>query len=162
ARAPPDGISTVVSARRVWIDGTVSDADEPVTCRVIAFSVERSDTSVMTFRLILPSVSTTGVKTRLTPNFLNVICGWQIGGDRVVSQDRPFGMGNSPPAMNVAVSPEIAVRLGSAKVRMTPARSMAPIVALLLGAGRVTAVLLKLEPVAENGLLVLKFSTAEP
>jgi len=64
ASEPPEGISTVVSARRV-----------PVTCSVMAFSVERSETSVMTFRLMRPSESTTGVNTRLTPNFLKVICG---------------------------------------------------------------------------------------
>ena len=87
----------------------------------------------MTFRLMRPSESTTGVNTRLTPNFLNVICGWQTGGERVVSHDSPFGIGNSPPATNVAVSPEIAVRLGSASVRMTPARSIARKVAVTLG-----------------------------
>src|SRR6185437_5145766 len=94
ASEPPDGISTVVSARRVWIEGTVKDVVEPVTCRVIAFSVDRSETSVITFRLIRPSESTTGVNTRLTPNFLNAICGCHSGGDRVVSHDSPFGMGN--------------------------------------------------------------------
>ena len=66
---PPDGISSVVSARRVLIEGTVSD------CRlvqpVIAFSVETSETSVITRRLIRPSVSTTGVKLSEMPNFLN-------------------------------------------------------------------------------------------
>src|SRR5690348_8315829 len=87
ASEPPDGISTVVSARRVWIEGTVNEVVEPVTCNVMAFSVDRSETSVMTFRLMRPSDSTTGVKTRLTPNFLNAICGWQSGGERVVSHE---------------------------------------------------------------------------
>ena len=63
-----------------------------------------------------PSDSTTGVNFRLTPNFLKSISGWQIGGDFVVSQDRPFGIGNSPPARKVADSPEIAVSVGWAKV----------------------------------------------
>src|SRR6185369_2594057 len=133
AKEPPDGISTTVSARRVWIDGTVSELADPLTCNVIEFSTERSDTSVMTFRLMRPSERTMGVNTRLTPNFLNVICGWQTGGERVVSHDSPFGIGNSPPATNVAVSPEIAVRLGSASVRITPARSIARRVAVTLG-----------------------------
>src|SRR5690242_8420524 len=116
----------------------------------------------MTFRLMRPSDSTTGVNTRLTPNFLNVIWGWQIGGERVVSHDSPFGIGNSPPAINVAVSPEIAVRLGSAKVRITPARSMARKVAATLLNLPFKKVSLIGWPVVENGLLVLKFTTAVP
>ena len=43
----------------------------------IAPSVESSDTSVVTFRLMRPSVSTTGLKARLIPNFLNSIVGVQ-------------------------------------------------------------------------------------
>src|SRR5665213_2580282 len=109
ARDPPDGISTTVSARRVVIDGTVRDEVEPGIASVNALSVDISDTSVMTLRLMRPSESTTGVNTRLTPNFLNSICGWHTGGDLVVSHDSPLGIGNSPPAMKVAVSPEIAV-----------------------------------------------------
>ncbi len=101
-----------VSARRARIVGIVSVWFVPGTISVMAFSLESSDTSVETFRLMRPSPSTTGVKERLTPNFLKSICCWQIGGERVVSHDRPLGMGNSPPAMNVAVSPEIAVRFG--------------------------------------------------
>src|SRR5689334_25056051 len=116
AIAPPDGISSTVSARRVRIDGTVSDCEEPGVARVMALSVDRSETSVMTFRLMRPSVRTTGVKFRLTPNFLYSICGWQTGGERVVSQLSPDGIGNSPPAMKVAVSPEMAVMFGSASV----------------------------------------------
>ena len=34
---------------------------------------------------------------------------------------RPSGMENSPPTLKLAFSPLIAVRLGSARVRMTPA-----------------------------------------
>ena len=47
---------------------------------VSALAAEMSDTSVMTFRLMRPSLSTTGVKLRLTPNFLNSIEGWQVVG----------------------------------------------------------------------------------
>ena len=93
-------------------------------------SVDRSDTSVITLRLMRPSDSTTGVKTRLTPNFLKSTCAWQTGGDLVVSHDSPLGIGNSPPATKLAVSPEIAVRFGSASVRITPARSIARNVAV--------------------------------
>src|SRR3979490_2342134 len=43
----------------------------------------------------------------------------------VVWQLTPVGMGNSPPEINVADSPEIAVRLGSASVRTRPAGHIA-------------------------------------
>src|SRR5664279_1190465 len=161
ASDPPDGISTVVSARRVLIDGTVSGVPFG-TLRVIEFSVDRSETSVITRRLMRPSDSTTGVKTKLTPNFLKLICGWQIGGDLVVSHDRPLGIGNSPPATKLAVSPEIAVRLGSAKVRTTPARSMALSVALMFLNEAPNELSESAAPVAENGLDWLKFTTAVP
>ena len=49
--------------------------------------------------------------------------------DVVVWQVTPVGIGNSPPEMKVADSPEIAVRLGSASVRTTPALSIARSVA---------------------------------
>src|ERR1700761_901960 len=156
ASEPPDGISTVVSARRVWIEGIVSVCVEPGTAIVIAFCDDRSDTSVMTRRLMRPSVRTTGVNTRLTPNFLKSTCDWQTGGDFVVSHDRPFGIGNSPPATNVAVSPEIAVRFGSAKVRITPALSMARSVALTLLNEPTAELLLSGWPDTEKGLFVLK------
>src|ERR1700737_2442274 len=39
-------------------------------------------------------------------------------------------MGNSPPAMKLALSPEIAVSVGSARVRIAPACSIALTVAL--------------------------------
>ena len=98
ASAPPDGISTVVSARRARIEGTVSVWLVPGYVDVIAFSVERSDTSVTTFMLMRPSPSTTGVKDRLTPNFLKSICCWQIGGiawscRRTAVRDREFAAG---------------------------------------------------------------------
>src|ERR1700691_5824664 len=115
ASEPPEGISTVVSTRRVRIDGTVAVLVVPGWVMVIEFCDERSDTSVITLRLMRPSLSTTGVKLRLTPNFLKSIDGWQVDGPpaTVVEQEKPLSTGNSPPAMNVAVSPEIAVRLGS-------------------------------------------------
>ena len=79
ASEPPEGISTVVSARRVRIDGTVTAG---AACRAPEWSanccVDRSDTSVITLRLMRPSLSTTGVKSRLTPNFLKSIEGWQV------------------------------------------------------------------------------------
>ena len=75
-------------------------------------------------------------------------------------------MGNSPPEMNVADSPEIAVRLGSARVRTTPALSIARSVAWTDG----------IEPndvasplpgtsgplLAVNGLLLLNFTIVVP
>ncbi len=45
-----------------WLaPGTVSES---------ALSFDRSETSVITLRLMRPSDSTTGVKFKLTPNFL--------------------------------------------------------------------------------------------
>ena len=131
ASEPPEGISTVVSARRVLIDGMVCVVRSVALTdcvSVSALSLDSSDTSVSTLRLIRPSDITTGVKFRPTPNFLNWIWVWQF---RVVgSQVKPAGIGNSPPARKFAVSPEIAVRFGSASVRITPARSIARSVAV--------------------------------
>src|ERR1700722_20683995 len=107
ASEPPDGISTVVSARRTRIDGMVTFWVAPGTVSDSALSLERSETSVMTLRLMRPSDSTTGVKFMLTPNFLKSMVAWQSGGDLVVSQLRPAGIGNSPPARKVALSPEV-------------------------------------------------------
>src|SRR5471030_3172296 len=126
AIAPPDGISSVVSARRVLIEGTVSAL--PADCTSVKeLSFDSSDTSVITRRLIRPSFSTTGVKLSEMPNFLKLI--WVLQTWVTGSQEYPAGTGNSPPAMNVADSPEIAVRFGSASVRITPALSIARIVA---------------------------------
>src|ERR1044071_5720099 len=108
AIAPPDGISNVVSARRVLIDGIVVPPWPPLR----AFLDEISDTSVITRRLIRPSVSTTGVKLREMPNFLKLTV-WThcpMPPDDVVWQVTPVGIGNSPPEMKVADSPEMAVR----------------------------------------------------
>src|SRR5471032_2260780 len=85
---PPDGISSVVSARRVLIDGIVTELTvEAVTdCdSVIELSFDNSDTSVITRRLIRPSVSTIGVKLREIPNFLKLI--WVVQTCVVGSQE---------------------------------------------------------------------------
>src|SRR5262249_61037109 len=65
------------------------------------------------------------------PNFLKLTVWTQfpIVPPVDVWQVTPVGIGNSPPEMNVADSPEIAVRLGSARVRTTPALSIARSVA---------------------------------
>ena len=72
---PPDGISSVVSARRVLIEGMVAFAVAAEDRSVRAFSVDTSDTSVITRRLIRPSVITTGVKLSEMPNFLKLRSG---------------------------------------------------------------------------------------
>jgi len=69
------------------------------------------------------------------PNFLKLTV-WThcpIAPAVVVWQLTPVGIGNSPPEMNVADSPEIAVRFGSASVRTTPALSIARRVAVTVG-----------------------------
>src|SRR5438105_3933798 len=74
---PPEGISRVVSARRVWIDGMVIELveDEDSACvTVIELWLDSSETSVITRRLMRPSLRTTGVKFREMPNFLYMIC----------------------------------------------------------------------------------------
>src|ERR1700744_3935326 len=128
---PPDGISSVVSARRVLTEGIVVPPAPPVS----AFSAETSDTSVITRRLIRPSASTTGVKLREMPNFLKLTVWTQfpIAPPVVVWQVTPVGIGNSPPEIKVADSPEIAVRFGSASVCTTPALSIARSVAVMEG-----------------------------
>src|SRR6202047_4746678 len=164
---PPDGISSVVSARRVLIEGIVVPPAPPVR----AFSAETSDTSVITRRLIRPSASTTGVKLSEMPNFLKLTVWTQfpIAPFVVVWQVTPVGIGNSPPEMKVADSPEIAVKLGSANVRTTPALSIARRVAVTDGRpALVRAAAVRLLPgtsgelLAVNGLALLKFTTAVP
>src|ERR1700709_387870 len=89
------------------------------------------------------------------------------------SQEYPAGTGNSPPAMSVADSPEIAVRFGSARVRTTPALSIARTVACTEGTGTPPTVELPKpevsalpptsgRPSAVKGLTLLKFTTAVP
>ena len=70
---PPEGISSVVSARRVRIEGMVTElvvVEESACDTVSALSLDNSDTSVITRRLMRPSLSTTGVKLSEMPNFL--------------------------------------------------------------------------------------------
>ena len=74
-------------------------------------------TSVSIFRLMRPSVMTTGVKARPTPNFLKLTVS--------LPSLSTSGTGNSPPARKFADSPDTAVRFGSASVRMSPSRSSA-------------------------------------
>ncbi len=71
-------------------------------------------------------------------------------------------MGNSPPARKVALSPEIAVSVGSARVRSTPARSIACKVELIEPKVAVTLVLPIDSSAAENGLAVTKLRMACP
>src|ERR1700730_6151235 len=161
---PPEGISSVVSARRVLMEGIVVPPAPPFK----EFSVETSDTSVITRRLIRPSLSTTGVKLSEIPNFLKLAVWTQfpIAPPVVVWQVTPVGIGNSPPEINVADSPEIAVRLGSARVRTTPAVSIARSVAWTVGV-EPNDVVRALVPTsgalfAVNGLLLLNLTTAVP
>ena len=154
----------MVSARRVLIEGIVVPPAPPFK----EFSFETSDTSVITRRLIRPSVSTTGVKLSEMPNFLKLTV-WThcpIAPAVVVWQVTPVGIGNSPPEINVADSPEIAVRFGSASVRTTPALSIARRVAWTEGVEpNDVAMLLPGTSgalFAVNGLLLLKFTTAVP
>jgi len=62
-----------------------------------------------------PSLITTGVKPRPTPKGLNSMV--------VLSLSWATGIGNSPAARNLAFSPEMAVSVGSARVRIRPSRS---------------------------------------
>src|ERR1700682_381348 len=63
-------------------------------------------------RLIWPSLSTVGVKARPTPYFLYSIAVWP--------SEPGTGIGYSPPARKLAVSPDSAVRLGCARLRTSP------------------------------------------
>src|SRR5262249_30557876 len=88
AIAPPDGISSVVSARRVLIEGivTVFTVEAVTDCdRESELSFESSETSLITRRLMRPSVSTIGVKFREMPNFLKEI--WVVQTCVVGSQE---------------------------------------------------------------------------
>ena len=64
--------------------------------------------------------------------------------------------------MKVAVSPEMAVIFGSARVRMTPARSMARNVAPIPLLVTLRALGLIAPLPAENGLVLLKLMTVAP
>jgi len=106
---PPEGSSTVVSARRTLRPGIVSRSV------LMAFSGVVSLTSLVMRMLMRPSLITTGVKPRPTPKGLNSMV--------VLSLSWATGIGNSPPARNLAFSPEMAVSVGSARVRIRPSRS---------------------------------------
>src|SRR5947209_12209136 len=131
-------------------------------------SVDSSETSLITRRLMRPSLSTKGVKFSEMPNFLKLI--WVLQTCVTGSQEYPAGTGNSPPAMNVADSPEIAVRFGSARVRITPALSIARMVACTDGTPAAAplpkAVAIELpaseRPRAVKGLALVKFTTEVP
>ena len=92
AIAPPEGISSVVSARRVLIEGMVSEFVDAVTAceSVIELSFDTSDTSVITRRLIRPSVSTTGVKLSEMPNFLKLTV-WVVQTDALAGSQESAG-----------------------------------------------------------------------
>src|SRR5207253_6123290 len=69
-----------------------------------------------------------GVKERLTPKVLNstVI----VGKPPVAAEEPLIGTGNCPPAVKLAVWPDIAVRFGSARLVMNPSSVRAWIVAM--------------------------------
>ena len=62
--------------------------------------------------------------------FLELDLVWQLTGRRAGSQVKPAGPEIRRRRGSSRISPEIAVRFGSASVRMTPARSIARNVAL--------------------------------
>jgi hypothetical protein len=68
--------------------------------------------------------------------------------------------------MKVADSPEMAVRFGSARVRTTPALSIARKVACTDGVAPSDPIAVlpetRARPYAVNGLVLLKFTTAVP
>ena len=128
--------STVVSARRTVRPGML----KPCNCTpplLLSWL-----TSGRTFRLMrLPSI-TVGVKSRLTPNFLNsmVIIGPPTPGVEAM------GTGNSPPARKLAVSPDSAVRLGCASNVMKPSCARASIIELTLPLWTVAMLRLRTSP----------------
>src|ERR1700754_2473162 len=99
------------------------------------------------------------------PNFLKLTV-WThcpIAPDVVVWQVTPVGIGNSPPAMKGADSPEIAVRFGSASVRTRPALSIDRNVAVTAGVEPKVPLSALLEtsgdPFAVKGFELLKVTT---
>ncbi len=114
AKLCPLDSSTVVSTRRTVSPGTLTP---PVVTLLFAST---SLTSGRTFRLIRLSASTVGVKSSDTPNGLNSTV--------IAPVDEPAcatGIGISPPARKLAVSPDIAVRFGSASIVIKPSWSSA-------------------------------------
>ena len=72
--------------------------------------------------VILFSLKTVGVKAKPTPNCLNSMVKAPVN-DPVWGT----GIGNSPPARKLAISPEMVVKLGSAKIDKYPSSSSASI-----------------------------------
>src|SRR5207342_3711450 len=103
-------------ARRVWSPGTRRLL---ITTEALG-SIEL--TSGATSRLITPSASTVGVKARLTPNCLNCT---EMALSPPLLPLWATGIGNSPPARKLAVSPDSATNVGSASVVTTPFLSRA-------------------------------------
>ena len=112
--------STVVSARRTVRAGMVMTLLVNPSGTEIAPSLESWLTSGRTCRLIRSSPTKVGVKASETPNFLNSTITLSSSGTRI---------GNSPPARKLAVSPETAVRFGSARMLISPSVSRASITA---------------------------------
>ena len=81
------------------------------------------DTSGLTTMLIRPSCRMVGVKASEMPNCLNSTV--MVGRLPPFALDCAIGIGNSPPARKLAVSPDIATRLGSARVLTRPLVSSA-------------------------------------
>ena len=99
----PEPSSTVVSARRVVSAGTTKPLSltEPASLSSLTSGRTRIE--------MRPSASTIGVKARPTPYCLYSMV--------TAPSACETGIGNSPPARKLAVSPESAVRFGSASVR---------------------------------------------
>ncbi len=106
AKLCPSRSSMVVLARRVESPGISS----PSTTMETVGSMRL--TSGATTRLMRSLPITVGVKARLTPNSLNSTV--------VTPSSCSTGTGNSPPARNFAVSPDSAIRFGSASVLTKP------------------------------------------
>ena len=107
-------------------------------------------TSVEICSEMRPGASTTGVKDRPTPNCLKSI------GDVAVAV-AATGTGNSPPARNFAVSPDTAVRLGSASICTRPTCSSALSAPCTLFGDAAGAAVVK----AVSGLSVVLLRTAD-
>ena len=109
AKLWPLSSSIVVEARRVRIAGMVTTAVE-VSGTLTEPAAESSLTSGATLRL-MRSPMMVGVKARLTPTCLYCTV-------MVPTSVPPWGTisGISPPARKLAVSPDMAIRLGSARM----------------------------------------------
>ena len=110
AKLWPSRSSTVVVARRVIRPGI--EKPEMMTDVVLSMAL----TSGLTTRLMRSLPITVGVKDRLTPNGLNST----VIVVPPASVSWATGTGNSPPARKLAVSPDRAMRLGSARVLSRP------------------------------------------